>query len=63
MATQLRPPSIKDNLSSLTRLVDAMVLMKDIVIDPKDIVTPDLVEELTQDIVSSMVNVNFKQVI
>ena len=40
-----------------------MVLMKDIVIDPKDIVTPDLVEELTQDIVSSMVNVNFKQVI
>ena len=61
MATQL--PSTKDNLSSLTRLVDAMVLMKDIVIDPKDIVTPDLVEELTQDIVSSMVNVNFKQVI
>ena len=63
MATRLRPPSTKDNLSSLTRLVDAMVLMKDIVIDPKDIVTPDLVEELTQDIVSSMVNVNFKQVI
>jgi len=48
-------------VESLTRLVDAMVLMKDIVIDPKDIVTPDLVEELTQDIVSSMVNVNFKQ--
>ena len=40
-----------------------MVLMKDIEIDPQDIVTPDLIEEITQDIMSSMANVNFKQVI
>ncbi|KAL5256321.1 hypothetical protein ACHWQZ_G011517 [Mnemiopsis leidyi] len=48
-------------VESLTSLVDAMVLMKDIEIDPKDIVTPDLIEEITQDIMSAMANVNFKQ--
>ena len=56
-------PSFQQYNCSLTSLVDAMVLMKDIEIDPQDIVTPDLIEEITQDIMSSMANVNFKQVI
>ena len=40
-----------------------MVLMKDIKIDPEELVTPDLIDEVTQDILGSMADVNFKQVI
>lgn len=47
---------------SLGRLVDAMVLMKDIKVDPNDFATPELVEEVTHDILTSMGDVNFRQV-
>ena len=47
---------------SITQLVDAMMLMKDIKIDPSDLVSPDLVQELTNDIMTSMLSVNFKKV-
>ena len=39
-----------------------MVLMKDIKVDPEDLVTPELIEEITEKIMSSMGNVNFMQV-
>ena len=43
--------------------MDALTLMKEIQIDPNDLVSPDLVQELTNDIMSSMLNVNFRKVL
>ena len=47
---------------SIARLIDAMVLMKDIKINTDELLTPDLIQEVTNDIMGSMGNVNIREV-